>query len=54
LALVATFAVLNLTEDGNALIASNFVKNEATYKFDGIPETFKLTGTNPSQLYTLP
>ncbi len=47
LALVATFALLNLTEDGNALIASNFVKNEATYKFDGIPETFKLTGTIP-------
>ena len=47
LALVATFAALNLTEDGNALIASNFVKNEATYKFDGIPETFKITGTIP-------
>ena len=47
LALVAIFAALNLTEDGNALIASNFVKNEATYKFDGIPETFKLTGKIP-------
>ena len=47
LALVATFAALNLTEDGNALIASNFVKNEGTFKFDGIPETFKITGTIP-------
>jgi hypothetical protein len=47
LALVATIFVLNLTEDSNALIASNFVKNEATYKFDGIPETLKLTGTVP-------
>jgi hypothetical protein len=45
MALVAAFAALNLSIDGNALIASNFVKNEATYKFDGIPETFKLTGT---------
>lgn len=47
LALVATFSALNFTEDGNALIASNFVQNEATYKFDGIPETFKLTGKTP-------
>ncbi len=47
LALVAVFAALNITEDGNALIASNFVRNEATYKFDGIPETFKLTDTLP-------
>lgn len=47
LALIAIFAVLNLTKDGNALIATNFVKNEATYKFDGIPETFKLTETVP-------
>lgn len=47
LAMVATFVALNLTEDGNALIASNFVKNEATFKFDGIPETFKLTWTIP-------
>lgn len=47
LVLVATFAALNLTDDGNALIASNFVKNEATFKFDGIPETFKLTGKIP-------
>ncbi|MBU3966221.1 MAG: hypothetical protein KKG76_02430 [Euryarchaeota archaeon] len=27
LALAATFAALNLTEDGNALIASNFALN---------------------------
>ncbi len=44
LVLVAVFAVLNITEDGNVLIAENFVKNEATYKFDGIPETFRSTG----------
>ncbi len=47
LALVATFSALNFTEEGNILIASNFIKNEATYKFDGIPETFKLTGIIP-------
>lgn len=47
LALVATFSALNFTEEGNTLIASNFIKNEATYKFDGIPETFKLTGIVP-------
>ena len=46
-ALVAVFAVLNFTKDDNTLVASDFVKNEATYRFDGIPETFKLTGTTP-------
>ncbi len=45
LALATAFTVLNFTEGGNAFIAENFVKNEATYKFDGIPETFRSTGT---------
>jgi hypothetical protein len=36
---------LNYTREGNALIATNFVKNEATYKFDGIPDTFELNQT---------
>ncbi len=45
-AFAAAFAVVNLTNDDSTLVASTFVKNEATYKFDGIPETFKLTGTN--------
>lgn len=42
IALNIAFFTLNYTKEGNALIATNFVKNEATYKFDGIPETFKL------------
>jgi len=46
-ALAAAFAALNLTENGNALLASNFVKNEATYKFDGIPGSFRSTVTAP-------
>lgn len=45
IALNAGYYVLNYTKEGNALIATNFVKNESTYKFDGMPETFKLTGT---------
>lgn len=36
---------LNYTREGNALIATKFVKNEATYKFDGIPDTFELNNT---------
>lgn len=45
IALSIIFLTFNYTKEGNALTATNFVKNEATYKFDGIPETFKLTGT---------
>lgn len=45
IALTIAFFTLNYTREGNALIATNFVKNEATYKFDGIPETFKLNQT---------
>jgi capsular polysaccharide biosynthesis protein len=41
-ALTITFFTLTYTKEGNALIATNFIKNEATYKFDGIFETFKL------------
>lgn len=44
-ALNIAFFTLNYTKEGNALLATNFVKNEATYKFDGMPQTFKLTGT---------
>ncbi|MFZ3060557.1 MAG: hypothetical protein WA102_12585 [Candidatus Methanoperedens sp.] len=53
LAIVLTIAffTLNYTKEGNALIATNFVKNEATYKFDGIPETFKLNETKTSDKY---
>jgi len=29
------------------IIAENFVKNSPTYKYDGIPETFKLSDTVP-------
>ncbi len=49
LAIVLTIAffTLNYTKEGNALIATTFIKNEATYKFDGIPESFKLTDTVP-------
>lgn len=46
IALIIGYFSLNYTKEGNAIIATNFVKNEATYKFDGIPETFKLTYTN--------
>lgn len=45
IALNIAYFSLNYTKEGNALIATNFVKNEATYKFDGIPETFKLSET---------
>jgi hypothetical protein len=31
--------------DENMIIAESFVKNAATYKYDGIPETFKLSDT---------
>ncbi len=44
LALAAALIALNFTETGNDFTAENFVKNEATYKFDGIPETFRSTG----------
>ncbi len=47
LGLAAALIALNLTEQGNDLTAENFVKNEATYKFDGIPETFISTGKVP-------
>lgn len=47
IAFTAALALINFTKDDNTLVASNFVKNEATYKFDGIPETFKLTRTTP-------
>ena len=43
-ALAAALIAINFTEQGNHLTAENFVKNEATYKFDGIPETFNSTG----------
>ncbi len=49
IALNIAYFTLNYTKEGNALIATNFVKNEATYKFDGIPETFKLSETIASQ-----
>lgn len=45
IALTIAYFTLNYTKEGNAIIATSFVKNEATYKFDGISETFKLTGT---------
>lgn len=45
IALAIAYFTLNYTKEGNAIIATGFVKNEATYKFDGISETFKLTGT---------
>lgn len=51
IALALAYITLNYSKEGNALIATYFVKNEATYKFDGIPETFKLTGTNSSDTY---
>lgn len=47
LTLAAALIMLNFTEQGNDLTAENFVKNEATYKFDGIPETFRSTGKVP-------
>jgi len=42
IALAIAYITLEYTKEGNALIATYFVKNEGTYKFDGIPETFKL------------
>lgn len=45
IALSIAYFSLNYTREGNALIATNFVKSEATYKFDGMPETFKLINT---------
>ena len=45
IALSIAYFTLNYTKEGNALIATNFVKNEATYKFDGISETFRLSET---------
>lgn len=39
------FIVPRFTNEGNVLIATNYVKNEATYKFDGIPESFRLIET---------
>ncbi len=39
------YFTLNYSREGNAIIATNFVKNEATYKFDGIPDTFELNRT---------
>ena len=49
IALIIAYFTLAYTREGNALIASNFVKNEATYKFDGMPETFRLTATVPME-----
>jgi len=46
IALNIGYFTLNYTKEGNALVATNFVKSEATYKFDGIPQTFKLAYTN--------
>jgi len=51
-ALTLAFFTLNYTKEGNALIATNFIKNEATYKFDGIFETFRLNETNSSNKYS--
>lgn len=45
IALNISYFTLNYTKEGNGLIATNFVKNEATYNFDGIYETFKLSET---------
>lgn len=39
------YITLNYTREGNALKATNFVKNEATYKFDAIEDTFELNST---------
>ena len=39
------YFTLNYTREGSALIATNFVKNEATYEFDAIPDTFELNST---------
>lgn len=39
------YFTLNNTREGNALKATNFVKNEATYKFDAMPDTFELSST---------
>ena len=33
--------------DKSLTVAENFVKNSPTFKFDGIPETFKLSDTVP-------
>ncbi len=46
-ALTIAFFTLDHTKEGNALIATNFIKNEATYKFDGIPGSFRLNSTLP-------
>jgi len=51
IALNIAYFSLNYTREGNALIATNFVKSEATYKSDGIPETFKLVETNRTDTY---
>jgi len=51
IALNIAYFSLNYTKEGNALIATNFVKSEATYKSDGIPETFKLFETNRTDTY---
>lgn len=34
-------------QKGSKQVAEEFVKTEATFRFDGIPETFNLTGTKP-------
>jgi hypothetical protein len=49
---IIAFFILNYTKEGNALIATNFIKNEATYKFDGIPETFKLNESKTFAKYS--
>ncbi|MBN1191289.1 MAG: hypothetical protein JXA46_16155 [Dehalococcoidales bacterium] len=33
--------------DNDQRIAEEFVRQEATYRFDGIPETFRMTGAIP-------
>lgn len=33
------------SQEGSQRVAEEFVKQEATYRFDGIPETFKVTST---------
>jgi hypothetical protein len=63
LAIVLTFTGLSCShqppadsQEGSRRVALEFVKSEATYQFDGIPETLKVTGTTAmgdGWLYTI-
>lgn len=50
IALAIAYNTLDYTKEGNALIATYFVKNEETYKFDGIPETIALKSSWKKEL----